>query len=198
MAESTHASPAPLATPLLSSSAVSGPVSTTASLYPACRDLKVRLTRVPNFAMHFLEPSPRLTENELIEYKETSAHPVSHLWYCFRLGSPLCFLFNQLGSTLQQPRIPDFPDAQSDNLRSCKMATMAFLKAMIKLGTDLKAQNLPGWGQEDLFTVTELLASSTAGLVKVRGSAQFIMRLKSLHCQGYQKRQLATRLDGNA
>lgn len=89
--------------------------------------------------------------------------PVATLWKCFRLGAPLCQLFNYL-----QPRnrldVPNIDPWDTEILHlgkynnSCKASVYHFLIACRKV---------LGIPEEDLFTITELYRDDTSGFVKV-------------------------------
>ncbi|GAA6060823.1 hypothetical protein JCM10212_000596 [Sporobolomyces blumeae] len=85
----------------------------------------------------------------------SQADPVSQCLNVLRLGSSLCFLFNQLGHSHQ---LDVNPAATLGNLKACQRGTAHFIMACKQ---DLK------WPESDLFAVNELYYQDTNGVVKV-------------------------------
>jgi cell division control protein 24 len=124
------------------------------SLYQQCAMLESQLLRIRGFTA-FLELASTETPNE-----HSHADPVSRLWSCFALGTPLCFIFNLL------PDVTPIDDASASlasihecSPKSSKRAILHF--AMAIRGTDLR-------DQLEHFDVSELLSrNGTDGLAKV-------------------------------
>lgn len=145
------------------------------SLYQACLALRDRLWCVPGFGEAYLSestlepspdgsaplsglasapPSPKANAPPATR-PIASSDPVTQLWQLFRLGAPLCALFNHLG-----PRTPlgINPDANRSNANECKKQVARFIIAL---------QNELGWDPDDCFTVSQLYLNDTNGFVKV-------------------------------
>ncbi|SPO36813.1 related to CDC24 - GTP/GDP exchange factor for Cdc42p [Pseudozyma flocculosa] len=143
------------------------------SLYQACLNLRDRLYCVPDFGESYLDdlisatsitsngpPSPATAspkpDDTGSDFRaRTMSDPVSQLWQCFRLGAPLCALFNALSP---EAALPLNPDANRSNANACKAQVMKFIIAL--------KQNL-GWDPDEIFTVTQLYQNDTNGFVKV-------------------------------
>ncbi len=146
------------------------------SLYQACLNLRDRLYCVPGFGEAYLDemsassvtspstPSDPLsptvsasspTSPDAAPTRKSSSDPVTQLWQCFRLGSPLCALFNTLNPDVE---LPVNPDANRSNANACKAQVMKFIIAL---------KEKLGWDPDDIFTVSQLYLNDTNGFVKV-------------------------------
>lgn len=125
------------------------------SLYQKCILIRERWARVHGFQESFLDPdAPFAPESDY----NVPTDPVSIVLSCLRLGSSLCFLFN----ALELDRKLDVnADARPSNVSACKRCAAHFLMA---------AKKELNWGDEDLFTITQLYDTNTTGMVKVRRS----------------------------
>lgn len=121
---------------------------TSISLYQTCRSILDRLSNVPEFAGIYLEPKP--------EVGTPVQDPVNYLWKCFRVGASLCHLYN---ATLPDIELSTRTEATTSNLNACKAEVYHFL---------LACKNHLQFGDEDLFTISELYSENTNGFVKVR------------------------------
>ena len=117
-------------------------------LYQSCVSLRERLWCVPGFGAMFLEPRGGT---------QPTYDPVSQLWQCFRLGTPLCVLFNHLAPRYA-PELPLSVEANLSNANACKALVMRFLIAL---------KERLAWDPDDTFTVTQLYVNDTNGFVKV-------------------------------
>ncbi|WFD35520.1 Guanine nucleotide exchange factor for Cdc42p [Malassezia cuniculi] len=125
------------------------PLATSTGIYQSCVALRERLWCVPGFGEAFLEPvSPGM---------QPQYDPVTQLWQCFRLGTPLCVLFNALGPEKTRP-LSLGVEVNLSSANACKALVMRFLIA-------LKEQL--GWDAEDTFTVMQLYVNDTNGFVRV-------------------------------
>lgn len=154
------------------------------SLYQACLSLRDKLWCVPNFGETWLANlnesvsptdatnsstgisttphSPKATYNTT-KSKINASDPVTELWQCFRLGAPLCWLFNAMG-----PAEDLFinPDANRSNANECKKQVAKYIMAV--------RQEL-GWSTEEMFTVSQLYLNDTNGFVLViRSITKFV------------------------
>ena len=125
------------------------PAGTNAGLYQSCLSLRDRLWCVPGFGRAFLDRSRESMKQ---------SDPVSHLWQCFRMGTPLCVLYNHLASGAHLPPIPLSVDANLSNANACKALVMRFVIAL---------KERLGWDPDDTFTVTQLYLNDTNGFVRV-------------------------------
>ncbi|KAJ1019972.1 hypothetical protein NDA16_004253 [Ustilago loliicola] len=143
------------------------------SLYQACLNLRDRLYCVPGFGEAYLDemvaansatsPSDPLSPTSgsptsptgASSARKSSSDPVTQLWQCFRLGSPLCALFNTMNP---QVELPVNPDANRSNANACKAQVMKFIIAL---------KEKLGWDPDDIFTVSQLYLNDTNGFVKV-------------------------------
>lgn len=143
------------------------------SLYQACLNLRDRLYCVPGFGEAYLDemvaansatsPSDPLSPTAgsptpptgAPSARKSSSDPVTQLWQCFRLGSPLCALFNTMNPEVE---LPVNPDANRSNANACKAQVMKFIIAL---------KEKLGWDPDDIFTVSQLYLNDTNGFVKV-------------------------------
>lgn len=165
--------------PLAANTIGNKPAVAGSSLYQACLTLRDRLWCVPEFGEAFLSQSndspndssaggpsvaanppgissaPPSPKSGNAKPRLNSSDPVTQLWQCFRLGAPLCWLFNKLG-----PRnpLPINPDANRSNANECKKQVAKFI---IALNHELT------WDSDDIFTISCLYLNDTNGFVKV-------------------------------
>ncbi len=134
------------------------------SLYQACLNLRDRLYSVPGFGEAYLDelaPTSAASSNGSptsptgAPVPKASSDPVTQLWQCFRLGSPLCALFNTMNPDVE---LPVNPDANRSNANACKAQVMKFIIAL---------KEKLGWDPDDIFTVSQLYLNDTNGFVKV-------------------------------
>ncbi|BGP11166.1 Rho guanine nucleotide exchange factor scd1 [Rhodotorula toruloides] len=163
-------------TPVATNSALNKAASASSSIYQRCSTVRDRLYRVPDFEDRFLRtdtdssllsasssstPTPTLSPalgastSTSPPDLTTQTDPVSQVLSVLRLGSSLCFLFNQLGHPHQ---LDVNPQATLSNLKACQRGAAHFIMACKQ---DLK------WPEEDLFAVNELYGQDTNGVVKV-------------------------------
>ena len=132
--------------------------SQSTSLYQQCSSLKARLMRIRGFPPYFSLASP--------DDSRQSTDPVTQLWDLFSLGTPLCYIFDQLtvdaafdkidNSEFNQSKYAANPD------RAKKHAIALFA---MKIRKEEVMQAIPGC---EPFTVTDLWdRNSTDGFVKV-------------------------------
>lgn len=141
--------------PVLANSIGNKQASANAGLYQSCSTLRDRLWCVRGFGAEFLEPfSAR--KSGASSTSAGSYDPVTHLWQCFRLGTPLCKLYNLLS-----PRVAEISlkvDPSLSNANACKALVMRFLIAL---------KERLGWNPDDTFTVSQLYLNDTNGFVPV-------------------------------
>lgn len=134
-----------------------------AGLYQSCLSLRERLWYVPGFGDAFLEahasPTAEVRQGASTPSAKQQAFfdPVTQLWQCFRLGTPLCVLFNRLAPQYVS-EIPLSVEANLSNANACKALVMRFLIAL---------KEKLAWDPDDTFTVTQLYVNDTNGFVRV-------------------------------
>ena len=132
--------------------------SQSTSLYQQCSSLKSRLMRIRGFPPYFSLASP--------EDSRQSTDPVTQLWDLFSLGTPLCYIFDQL------PEDPGFDKIDNSEFNQSKYAANpdrakkhAIALFAMKIRKEEVMQAIPGC---EPFTVTDLWdRNSTDGFVKV-------------------------------
>lgn len=125
-----------------------------ASLYERTLILIAKLYNLPDFEYYLF---PEGLDALMKGRNSPLVDPVSILWGCFRLGAPLCHLFNQL----QPQTILSVPDISNVVVYTnvCKKCIFQFL---VGVKEEL------GKGDEQLFSISEVYKDDTNGLVKVR------------------------------
>ncbi|KAJ3287299.1 hypothetical protein HDU79_005808 [Rhizoclosmatium sp. JEL0117] len=133
----------------------------TKSLYQRCMDLIATLYSFPLFEFYLF---PNGVNAHLANSNDTFyiADPVEVLWNCFKLGVPLCVIYNKLAaitsgvyiepSDVSNVRPPFFPTSP------CKDSYDKFINACNK---DMNIQSV------EVFDKSELYKDDTAGFMKV-------------------------------
>ncbi|KAJ3104842.1 hypothetical protein HDU97_008812 [Phlyctochytrium planicorne] len=124
------------------------------SLFQSCMSLIEKLYGFPLFEFYLFPDGVEMFQTDpppLID-------PVAILWGCFRLGAPLCMLYNQLN-----PRTPlNVSDVSSIRppkyTNVCKDNVYHFIVA---------CKNDLGLSEKDVFSISELYKDDTNGFVKV-------------------------------
>ncbi|KAF9523730.1 Pleckstrin homology domain-containing protein [Crepidotus variabilis] len=123
-----------------------------------CASVLSRLERIPGFGRYFTE--------SYSSGAQSSKNPVSQLWDLLTLGTPLCYLFDQLPENLGLSRInnssfdPEQYAANPDRARKRAIALFA-----IRIREERVNQVIPGC---EPFTITDLWdKNSTDGFAKV-------------------------------
>ena len=172
--------------PQVSSSQINRQATSATSVYQKCLQLRIRLSKVENF-IPFIKTGANsndpLSNNDSsnptpLPTPPISSNAVSQLWACFRLGSSLCFLYNQLG--YDQLEISDNLDLSNQSI--CKKGVARFIMACKKLGDTERAESggSKGWTTDDLFTVSDLYKTDTNGFIKVLHTVNLVLdRLES-------------------
>ncbi|KAI8914354.1 hypothetical protein EDD86DRAFT_199148 [Gorgonomyces haynaldii] len=127
------------------------------SLYQHAMMVIQKLYSLPDFEFYLF---PQGLETMIEHAKQLGQPPISNptdvLWNCFRLGAPLCHLFNQLRPKTQLT-IPDVSGMESYT-NVCKKCIFHFLVAC-------KEERIVP--EEEYFTITDLYKDDINGLVKV-------------------------------
>ncbi|KAF9108992.1 hypothetical protein BGX27_008146 [Mortierella sp. AM989] len=157
------------------------------SLYQSCLNLLERLSGVPDFD-EYLEylNSDMLQNTQAGTPLGTSPNdPVNQLWVLFRLGSPLACIFN--GLRPKQPLKINSTDTSLSNINASKAAVFRFLVAC---RSELQ------FGENDLFTITELYQDDTNGFVKVIKAVSMV--LDRMEEQGLLRARRTTKRNSDA
>jgi len=152
---------------IISSSQIDNPVanntllnkaaSQSTSLYQQCSSLRARLLRIRGFSDFFALSAPPDSSRQ-------STDPVTQLWDCFALGTPLCYLFNLLPPPSTAINIETDPNSVDITNERTKKRAIALFSMQVK---QLE--------QCEQFTVTDLWdRNSTDGFVKVRAAGNFL------------------------
>ncbi|KAI0041006.1 hypothetical protein FA95DRAFT_1591168 [Auriscalpium vulgare] len=144
-------SPANVDMPIGNNTLLNKAASQSTSLYQQCSSLRSRLLRIRAFDRFFAIASPRDSPRQ-------STDPVTQLWDCFALGTPLCYLFNLLPAPAKPIPIETdpnmIPDIHADKTKKRAIALFAMQVKQLDNG--------------EQFTVTDLWdRNSTDGFVKV-------------------------------
>ncbi|CAG8522326.1 3564_t:CDS:2 [Funneliformis mosseae] len=147
------------------SNTLNRPAQASQSLYPLCIDLLERLYCVEGFEQYLIQGQNNVSNNSSIVGTPTSENgpnsiirndPITLLWQTFRLGYPLCALYNALKpQTELKITIETKP----------KDSVYKFLAACMK---ELQFKS------EQLFTITQLYQDDTNGFVNVIGTVKLV------------------------
>ncbi|KZT11071.1 uncharacterized protein LAESUDRAFT_643658 [Laetiporus sulphureus 93-53] len=134
--------------PVANNTLLNKAASQSTSLYQQCSALRSRLMHIQDFSEWLSLSSPDSSRG---------TDPVTQLWHCFRLGVPLCYLFNLLSAPYTSISIDTDPSSfDAVNEKAMKRAILLF---------SMQIKQIDGCEQ---FTVTDLWnLESTDGFVKV-------------------------------
>jgi cell division control protein 24 len=136
------------------------PAKQFSSLYEQTMSMISKLYSIPDFE-YYLFPDGI---DALINDSAPVIDPIQILWHCFRLGAPLCHLFNQLEPKNILP-VPDVSGLQNYT-NVCKKSIFHFL---IGIKDEL------GYEGDLLFTISELYNDDMNKLVKVISTVDIIL-----------------------
>lgn len=148
-----------------SSNALNRPAQASQSLYPLCLDLLERLYCVEGFEKYLIQGQNNMPNNSSIVGTPTTENgpnniirndPVTLLWQTFRLGHPLCVLFNALKP--QKEAIIEETKPGTSEIKTRQKNVFHFLMGCRE---ELKLE--PG----QMFTISQLYQDDTNGFVKV-------------------------------
>lgn len=152
--------------PVAANSIANRPAVASSGLYQFCYVLRERLWCVPDFGDRYLaeseehEQQKRNAEEagfvEGEDHKAEPNDPVTQLIEVFRLGTPLCDLYNLL-----QPASPlptELAEGTAGSANACKKLVAKFIMALQN-----EMEVLP----DDMFTVMQVYRESTNDWVKV-------------------------------
>ncbi|TFY76008.1 hypothetical protein EWM64_g8002 [Hericium alpestre] len=136
--------------PIANNTLLNKAASQSTSLYQQCSSLRTTLLRIYGFSDFFALSAPP-------DSLRQSTDPVTQLWDCFALGTPLCYLYNLLPPPATPIAVNTDPaTVDIHNERTKKRAIALF------------AMQIKQLSQAEQFTVTDLWdRNSTDGLVKV-------------------------------
>lgn len=137
------------------------------SLYNMCKTMRDRFHDIEQ-VRPFLEDSEMSSIVPITHLPPSiPLDPVTQLWSLFRLGAPLCILFNML-----QPRTPLTVDPHaaanraSIDVRTCKRSVYDFVQGC-------KAEL--GYSDDELFTISNLFSENTGDLIKVMRTVSMVV-----------------------
>ncbi|KAG4303085.1 hypothetical protein PCANB_000719 [Pneumocystis canis] len=145
--------------PLPTNSITNKPAVASSSIYQMSRRMHERLLDVPNFEIYLNNAK---SQNDIFPAGIVN-DPVSLLWQCFRQGASLCALFNALKP--EKPLAVN-PKAHLTSMNACKASVYHFL---------LACRNELGYGDNDLFSISQLYQDDTNGFVKVAKTVSLIL-----------------------
>ncbi|CAG8674600.1 15281_t:CDS:2, partial [Cetraspora pellucida] len=155
----------------MSGNTLNRPAQASQSLYPLCRDLLGRLYCVEEFEQYLIQGQNSMQSNSSIVGTPTSENgpsslvlkddPVTLLWQTFRLGYPLCALFN----ALKPQKLLKIDDSKPGNVNKSKASVYNFLVACRE-----EFQLKP----EQMFTITQLYQDDTNGFVMVINTVKIV------------------------
>ncbi|KAJ3103566.1 hypothetical protein HDU96_009219 [Phlyctochytrium bullatum] len=132
------------------------------SLFQSCMMLIEKLYGFPLFEFYLFPDGVEMYQTDpppLID-------PVAILWGCFRLGAPLCMLYNQLNprtplnvSDVSAIRPPKYTNVCKDNVYHFIVA----------------CKNDLGLSEKDVFSISELYKDDTNGFVKVMKTVNMLV-----------------------
>lgn len=143
------------------------PADNDRSLYNMCKSLRDRFLDIPNIRPFLEDDSTSSTASITMLPPTISLDPVTQLWMLFRLGAPLCMLFNML-----DPRTPLTVDPHaaanrdSIDVRTCKRSVYDFVQGC-------KAEL--GYSDDELFTISNLFSDNTGDLIKVMRTVTMVV-----------------------
>lgn len=137
------------------------------SLYNMCKTMRDRFRDIDQVRpfLEVSETSPIVPITHLPP--SIPLDPVTQLWSLFRLGAPLCILFNML-----QPRtpLPVDPHAAANcasiDVRTSKRSVYDFVQGC-------KAEL--GYSDDELFTISNLFSDNTGDLIKVMRTVSMVV-----------------------
>ncbi|RGB32732.1 hypothetical protein C1646_733976 [Rhizophagus diaphanus] len=155
-----------------SSNALNRPAQASQSLYPLCLDLLERLYCVEGFEKYLIQGQNNMPNNSSIVGTPTTENgpnniirndPVTLLWQTFRLGHPLCVLFNALKP--QKEAIIEETKPGTSEIKTSQKNVFHFLMGCRE---ELKLE--PG----QMFTISQLYKDDTNGFVKVIDTVKLV------------------------
>ncbi|CAG8663897.1 3094_t:CDS:1, partial [Gigaspora rosea] len=142
----------------MSANTLNRPAQASQSLYPQCQDLLGRLYCVEGFEQYLIQGQNSMQSNGSIVGTPTSENgpsslilkedPVTLLWQTFRLGYPLCALFNAF-----KPKKPLKVTIEDSKPKACVYNFLVACREEFQLRP------------EQLFTITQLFQDDTNGFV---------------------------------
>lgn len=143
------------------------PAQASQSLYPLCLNLLERLYCVEDFEQYLIQGQNAMQNGSIVGTPTSEdgpnnssvglKDPVTLLWQTFRLGYPLCALFNAL-----RPQKPiEDAKAGSTNINNKSKAKAYVYHFLVACREELQ------FNPEQIFTITQLYQDDTNGFVKV-------------------------------
>ncbi|RIB18608.1 hypothetical protein C2G38_2036762 [Gigaspora rosea] len=151
----------------MSANTLNRPAQASQSLYPQCQDLLGRLYCVEGFEQYLIQGQNSMQSNGSIVGTPTSENgpsslilkedPVTLLWQTFRLGYPLCALFNAF-----KPKKPLKVTIEDSKPKACVYNFLVACREEFQLRP------------EQLFTITQLFQDDTNGFVMVINTVKLV------------------------
>ncbi|CAG8511207.1 563_t:CDS:2 [Diversispora eburnea] len=151
------------------------PAQASQSLYPLCLNLLERLYCVEDFEQYLIQGQSAMQSGSIVGTPTSEngpnnssvvlKDPVTLLWQTFRLGYPLCALFNALQP--QKPLKVSNEDTRSGSTKS--KANKAYVyHFLVACREELQ------FNPEQIFTITQLYQDDTNGFVKVINTVKLV------------------------
>ncbi|BFZ60638.1 Guanine nucleotide exchange factor for Cdc42p [Saitoella coloradoensis] len=158
----------PLSAPTASNSIMNKIAVPGKSLYQYCLSLRDRLMDVPGFELWLTAAAVAANDPEdstasIAMATGMADDPVSQLWRCFRLGAPLCVLFNAMKP---KKELVVNADVTFSNPNAGKASVYHFL---------LGCRNELGMGDDELFTISQLYQDDTSGFVHITKTVSLVL-----------------------
>ncbi|KAF0499383.1 RhoGEF-domain-containing protein [Gigaspora margarita] len=151
----------------MSANTLNRPAQASQSLYPQCQDLLGRLYCVEGFEQYLIQGQNSMQSNGSIVGTPTSENgpsslilkedPVTLLWQTFRLGYPLCALFNAF-----KPKKPLKVSIEDSKPKACVYNFLVACREEFQLKP------------EQIFSITQLFQDDTNGFVMVINTVKLV------------------------
>ncbi|CAG8679152.1 20784_t:CDS:10, partial [Gigaspora margarita] len=151
----------------MSANTLNRPAQASQSLYPQCQDLLGRLYCVEGFEQYLIQGQNSMQSNGSIVGTPTSENgpsslilkedPVTLLWQTFRLGYPLCALFNAF-----KPKKPLKVTIEDSKPKACVYNFLVACREEFQLKP------------EQIFSITQLFQDDTNGFVMVINTVKLV------------------------
>lgn len=140
------------------------------SLYNMCKTVRDRLRDIEQIRP-FLEDSEKSTLVSIVTITHLPPSipldPVTQLWSLFRLGAPLCILFNMLQPLSPLPVDPNAAaNRASTDIRTCKRSVYDFVQGC-------KAEL--GYEDDELFTISNIFTDHTRDFIKAMRTVTMVV-----------------------
>lgn len=140
------------------------------SLYNMCKTVRDRLRDI-ELIRPFLEDSEKSTLVSIVTITHLPPSipidPVSQLWSLFRLGAPLCILFNMLQPLSPLPVDPNAAaNRATTDIRTCKRSVYDFVQG---------CKDELGYSDDELFTISNIFTDHTRDFIKAMRTVTMVV-----------------------